>query len=122
MATAAERDVSVSSCVSIRDYDSLQAVHYFDPPYVGTDSGIYKHKWTIEDLRDLLRMISKACGFCALSGYPHELIDGCDFWTERFTWKVNVTAEVMAEQAENFKTRKYEYETAQEVLWIKEAA
>lgn len=96
-----------------KDYDSCDCVHYFDPPYIDTDSSIYEYKWTRRDLNDLLSLIEHAEGFCALSGYADTHIDACDFWTDRVTWKVPLTSDVMDVQGK-------EYEYAEEVLWIKE--
>lgn len=107
--------------VCFNDYDSLDCVHYFDPPYVGTDTGIYEHKWHKGDLNRLLNAISRAKGFCALSHYPNETIDACDFWDDRFEWEVNVTSEVMAFTEENNKIdqQKDGYAKTKEVLWLK---
>lgn len=107
----------------VRDYDSDGCVHYFDPPYVATDSGIYAHKWSRLDLRELLKTISNIRGFAALSGYPDSDIDNCDFWTDRISWEVPISSEVMAFTDENYKKGhdfKSEYGTATEVLWIKD--
>lgn len=111
--------------VCAKDFDSHDCVHYFDPPYVGTDQSAYDHKWTHTDLQDLLQHISRLQGFAALSGYADSNIDNCDFWDERITWKVPITSEVMAFDDKNQKKGhefKSEYEYAEEVLWIKEAA
>jgi DNA adenine methylase len=107
-----------------KDFDGPSAVHYFDPPYIGTDSGIYDGStWTRDDLSDLLRICEGSQGFVALSGYPDEQIDACTFWTDRHTWEVAVMAEPSAFNEENskaqFKDIKNTKGYATEVLWIK---
>lgn len=106
------------------DYDSPDAVHYCDPPYIGTDPGIYEHSWTVDDLSRLLRCICNAHGFVALSGYPNELIDSQTFWTKRLEHKVPLKAEAKAYLPENNKEHmgdiKGAQDTVTEILWIKE--
>lgn len=108
--------------VSARDFDSIDCVHYFDPPYVDTDPGLYEHKWSRDDLADLLRTIGKLKGFVALSGYDDPQINQCSFWTERIDWNVVITSDVKAFTDENYKVDNNSgYEVGTEVLWIKEA-
>lgn len=105
------------------DYNSVHAVHYFDPPYLHTDGGIYESSWTIEDLKRLLRCIERLEGWVALSHYPNELIESCTFWTDRKEWKVPVNSEVQAFSDQNYRADKknvQEVDQAVEVLWIKE--
>jgi DNA adenine methylase len=105
------------------DFDDHRTVHYFDPPYIGTDPGIYKHSWTDDDLMRLLNCIARAKGFCALSGYPNATIDNYLKWDHVHTWKVPVHAEVQAFTKENNKAHLknvQEIDYAVECLWIKE--
>lgn len=103
----------------LKDFDSEDTVHYFDPPYFGTDAGIYNDAWTEDDLKRLLRAIGNAKGFCALSHYAHPLIEAQPYWTNKHTWQVNVTTRVISEvntHVGNYST----YDTATECLYIKE--
>jgi DNA adenine methylase len=107
-----------------KDYDSENCVHYCDPPYIGTDPGIYAgSSWTRDDLARLLRCCEKARGFVALSGYADEQIDACTFWSKRVTWKIASMAETNAFSEENNKAqyRDIKQKTeVEEVLWIKD--
>lgn len=96
--------------VLIADYDSHDAVFYMDPPYVGTDSGIYEHKFHESDLRELLARIDMMKGTVILSHYENDLIDSQSYWTKRFSWSVTVTADANT-NAGNL---------AEEYLWIKD--
>lgn len=107
-----------------KDFDAPSTVHYFDPPYINTDSGIYVgESWTRDDLADLLRICEGSQGFVALSGYADEQIDGCKFWDKRITWKVSVMSEPAAFTEENnkaqFKDIKNSKDSVEEVLWLK---
>ncbi len=107
-----------------KDFDGPAAVHYFDPPYIGTDSGIYDgDSWTRDDLSDLLRICERSQGFVALSGYADEQIDACTFWDKRHTWEVSVMSEPAAFTEENNKAQFRDVKTTKdkvtEVLWIK---
>ena len=107
---------------SAKDYDTEQTVHYFDPPYLGTDQGTYENKWTWDNMKDLLRLIFRLKGFVALSHYPDPRIDEYD-WDEKFEWESLVTSEPKVFHKENFKEGKEnvtDNTTATECLWIKE--
>lgn len=120
------RDVIVENLdfeVCFNDFDSHNCVHYFDPPYLETDTGIYSGSWTEKDLKRLLNCIENAKGFCALSHYPHKLIDSQPFWTKKEVWHVPITAEVRAFSKENYKENYknvQQTDFAKEVLYIKE--
>lgn len=106
-----------------KDYDSPDTVFYLDSPYIGTDPGIYEHKWTRDDTQRLLNTVGRSKGFCAVSGYADEQIDGAGFWDQRHVWEVSVNAEVRSFLPENFKAgleHVQKVDTVQEVLWIKE--
>lgn len=105
------------------DFDSQNSVFYADSPYIGTDPGIYEHKWTRNDTERLLATAGRSKGFFALSGYADAQINNCSFWTDRHTWEVNVTSEVRAFLPENFREGKenvQKVDKVMEVLWIKE--
>lgn len=109
--------------VCIKDYASVDAVLYYDPPYINTDGGIYKHKFTKDDMNDLLRLIDSQPGTHILSGYPNEMIDDACNWTKRLEWDVRIHAEVKAYREENNKKDKVNVQSvglATEVLWLKE--
>ena len=96
----------------IRDFMSHDALFYLDPPYVNTDQGGYKCRFKESDLRDLLRMIENNPGTYILSGYDNPMIDQCDFWTERYEWRVGVTANLGVVTPTTNRTKEF--------LWIKE--
>ena len=106
------------------DFDAPNAVHYFDPPYVGTDQGMYKHKWSWKDMSELLQLIGQLKGYVALSHYPDSRIDEAVDWTHRYEWKIEGnTSEPQVFREENAKAGKesvMEQNTSTEVLWIKE--
>lgn len=109
--------------VCARDYDSIDCVHYFDPPYIGTDPGIFEHKWTINDQKELLSLIGTLQGFVAFSHYPSGLIDSQSYWNEKYTWDVAITSEAQAYMETNYRKDKQnvqEIDYATECLWIKE--
>ena len=106
----------------LKDYASPNAVFYCDPPYVGTDSGIYKNKFNQSDLKDLLELIHSLPGTFVLSGYENEFIDKYE-WNKKITWEVPIQAEVRAFSKENNKMDKenvQETDYATEVIWVKE--
>lgn len=109
--------------VCLKDYDKPKTIHYIDPPYVGTDQGTYDHKWTWDDMKDLFRLIPTLDGFVAFSHYPDPRIDELPFWTRKYQWEVNVTAEPLAFHESNQKAGKEDVtnvDTAIECLWIKD--
>jgi len=104
------------------DFDDHCTVHYFDPPYVETDSGIYNHVWTRTDLDRLLRCCQRAKGFVALSHYPDEQIDGESFWTDKHEWNVALTSEINSFDEKNNKAHLEHVQNIDhtvEKLWIK---
>lgn len=105
-----------------RDYDSAKTVHYFDPPYVDTDQGMYAHKWKWDDMQELLTQISHLRGFVALSHYPDERIDRALKWTRRYEWQVHVTADAQVFHEDNNKAgmEGRKAGSATECLWIKD--
>lgn len=65
----------------IEAYDSPEALHYVDPPYVhSTRKRVdaargYRHEMTDRDHRDLARLLKRVRGGVVLSGYHSELYD-----------------------------------------------
>lgn len=106
-----------------KDFDSVDCVQYFDPPYVGTDPGVYDTKWTRDDLSRLLRTIGNSHSFCAMSGYDDNQISSESFWTDKITWEMPANAEVKAFLSENYKEKHKNVQNVDyvtECLWIKE--
>lgn len=105
----------------IRDYDSKDAVFYLDPPYYGTDAGIYKHKFTENDHKELCNTIFECQGFVALSGYENPIYDKYN-WDNRIDWEVHSTMKAMAFTDTNFRNSNDRHRPVpKEILWIKEA-
>jgi DNA adenine methylase len=104
-----------------REYDSDSTVFYLDPPYLNTDSGIYKHKFSHDDHRELLEWIRNAKGYVAVSGYSNPLYDNQDFWDDRVEWDsfVSITSAdgIVGNGKEGISTSRT---NMKEVLWIKE--
>ena len=74
-----------------RDFDSLDTVHYFDPPYVKTATGTYEHNFSIHDHEHMLDTIfNRLKGFVAVSAYSSSLYDKYQ-WDNIIQWKSTVT-------------------------------
>ena len=107
----------------LRDYDHEDTVFYLDPPYLDTDTGIYKSKMGLDDHKHLLKVIMDLRGFVAISGYANTLYDSHD-WDNRITWDAFVSIKSQAYTDTNKKAHLEgldERGTNTEVLWIKEA-
>lgn len=104
----------------IRDYDSSETVFYIDPPYDGTDPGLYQHD---VDHDELLRTIHQSKGWFGVSGYANKLYDSYN-WDERHHWEVAVTIKAAAFTDENHKSDNYATRDrsvkAEEILWIRD--
>lgn len=108
--------------VSLQDYDAPDVVHYLDPPYLHTDPGVYKHKFTVDDMRELLSVVGKMKGCVIFSHYDNEIINAQDYWDQKYSWSVALTSEVQAFTEENYREgRSPGMGAATECLWIKEA-
>lgn len=87
-------------------HDSLETLHYVDPPYLpetrdaGTD---YKHEMTETDHRILSSFLSGLKGMVILSGYPSDLYE------EMYASWTRVERKAMADGAAE----------RTEVLWMK---
>src|SRR5690606_24444268 len=78
-----------------KDFDTIDTVHYFDPPYLGTCHGGYKHKWTSFDMQELLNLINNLQGAVALSHKDDPNIDSGVKWDEKHVFDGYSRAEVM---------------------------
>ena len=106
------------------DYDHQDTVFYIDPPYLDTDSGIYKNKMTHEDHRKILETVFSLKGFVALSGYSNPLYDSFP-WDRSIAWDVAVSIQSAAHTENNHKQHLVGLDQRgqnTEVLWIKEAS
>jgi len=107
----------------IKDYDNHETVFYIDPPYVDTDSGVYKNKMDHDDHKRLIDAIFKCKGYCAVSGYANPLYDNLP-WDEKHTWEAFVSLQSMAYTESNNKEQLKGQESrshSEECLWVKEA-
>lgn len=108
--------------VMCNDYNRPHAVHYMDPPYIGTDTGLYEHKFKREDLLELLATIPQLSGFVALSHYDNEDIAEQSYWDYHVTWQVPVNSETNTENTKGKSDRMHmnDPKMVTEHLWIKE--
>jgi DNA adenine methylase len=62
---------SIDAVRAIKFYDSPDALHYVDPPYVHSTRGdaTYRHEMSDEKHRELAQVLHDAKGFVILSGY-----------------------------------------------------
>jgi len=104
----------------MKRYDGPNTVFYLDPPYIGVDSGIYKHKTDISYHRRLIDTVFSMEGFVALSGYPNELYDSQN-WTSVRKWESLCSISSTTATPTTVETVQQNRETAIEKLWIKEA-
>lgn len=109
------RYVQIENCdydTMLNDYDRSDAVFYLDPPYVGSDVNVYKHKWDMKDQIKMLKTIFGMNAFVALSGYDNPATDAFP-WDKKVTWEQSVSIKSINHDG----TRS----SATECLWIKEA-
>lgn len=100
------------------DYDQEGMIWYIDPPYIQTPLGTYKHNMTLEDHKDLIRIVKGLKGSAYISGYHHELYDSQD-WTEVHEWDIRNRMTPMATSSTNNKTfEDFERGLNREVLWV----
>lgn len=95
----------------VKDFDSPDAVFYFDPPYVGVWDAYSWCKFDMQDQLRMLRTIFELKGFVALSGYDNDIYNS-------FPWDAEVTWEQALFAGQRHHKGK---QTAEEKLWIKEA-
>ncbi|MBN8640697.1 MAG: DNA adenine methylase [Flavobacteriales bacterium] len=70
------------ACKVLELYDTTDAFHYIDPPYVDSNQGHY-NGYTREDFIKLLQVLSQIKGKFLLSSYPSDLLD---LYTKEFGW------------------------------------
>ena len=107
----------------MKDYDSPVTVFYCDPPYLDSDSGIYKSKFKKEDHERLLHFIEHCEGYVAVSGYSHPLYEDCSFWNHRYEFDLRDSIKSLAFTESNHKKHQEGLNDRgrnQEVLWVKE--
>lgn len=106
-----------------KDYAKGKSVLYYDPPYIGTDPGIYECKFTMSDLKTLCENCFELPGYHVISHYHHDLFNQFN-WTQviKFDHLMLMTPKVFNEQ--NGLTGKEaflsENRTVEEVLFIKD--
>jgi DNA adenine methylase len=69
----------------IKDYDSEDTLHFFDPPYIESDQSAYRHTWCKEQMVQLLDLIPNLKGRVAMTHYPNTMLDQRD-WSYKRTW------------------------------------
>ena len=70
------------ACRVIELYDTLDAFHYIDPPYIDSNQGHYDG-YSREDFIRLLQCLSKIKGKFLLSSYPSDLLN---LYSKEFGW------------------------------------
>jgi DNA adenine methylase len=107
----------------MKDYDSDVTVHYCDPDYVDTSAGVYAHGMSVDDHKDLLRLIFEMKGFVAVSGLANPLYDGFK-WDDRRTWNSYCSIKSINSSENNNKGDIALVDEGrghqEEVLWIKD--
>jgi DNA adenine methylase len=106
----------------LKDFDSEDAVHYLDPPYLNVSCGAYTHDMSKHDHEELLYYVFECKGLCAVSSYENPLYDSMP-WDKKIKWDSVVTIEAMAFTDNNHKADMENHakrNTAKEVLYIKE--
>lgn len=59
----------------IKRYDTKDAFHFIDPPYVGSHMGHYAGMFNDGNLKDLLNLLCAIAGKFMLTMYPSEVIN-----------------------------------------------
>jgi len=75
----------IIECLDFRDifkkYDHEISFFYVDPPYIGARENAYRHSFTIDDHKDLLKIIKNVRGKVMICGYDNQLYnDELDGW------------------------------------------
>lgn len=103
------------------DYNKPGMVHYIDPPYPFTDTGIYKHKFPNERHNQFLDYIfNNGQGYYAVSSYKNTIYDKYP-WDNIIEWPVTITID--SKSSSEGGHRQYTGEklnVAYEQLYIKE--
>ena len=83
----------------IKRYDTPEAWHFVDPPYVGSNMGHYSGMFNEQNLRELLDLLASLQGKFMLTMYPHDLISE---YVSRHGWHIHaVQRQVTACNAKN---------------------
>jgi len=90
----------------IQRYDTKDTFHFVDPPYVGFNMGHYSGMFSVDDMRNLLELLSQIEGKFMLTMYPDELIS--EYMDKNGWHKHTVNRTVTASNAVNTKRRKQE--------------
>ena len=70
----------------ITRYDSEDAFHFVDPPYVGSDCGHYAGSFNEEDFQKLLKILSEVKGKFMLTMFPHDSIKQ---YADKYGWIIH---------------------------------
>ena len=103
----------------LRDYDTMYAVHYLDPPYMECDQSIYKHNLNKLGHTKLMECVFGLKGFVAVSGFANDIYDNYP-WDDKFSWDVSCSIK-SATPVEGNNYSGGDRTTMRECLWIKEA-
>jgi len=71
----------------IKRYDTPDAFHFVDPPYINSSCGHYEGMFNHENLIELLEVLQQIKGKFMLTMYPH---DDIDIFAERNGWSIKV--------------------------------
>jgi DNA adenine methylase len=70
----------------LKRFDTPEAFHFIDPPYVGTNMGHYKDSFNNEDLKNLLELCTALKGKFMLTMFPNEVIQG---YVDKHGWTIH---------------------------------
>jgi len=83
----------------IARYDTPEAWHFVDPPYVGSNMGHYSGMFNEQNLKELLDLLAGLQGKFMLTMYPNDLIRE---YARRYKWHIHaVERQVTACRAKN---------------------
>lgn len=69
----------------IKRYDCKEAFHFVDPPYINSCCGHYAGTFNVEDLANLLNVLSEVKGKFMLTMFPNDTIQK---YVDRFSWRI----------------------------------
>lgn len=82
----------------IEAYDSVDAFHFVDPPYVNSNCGHYKDTFTEQDFEKLLKLLVNIKGKFMLTMFPHELLQE---YSSNHNWNINKVERVISASLRN---------------------
>lgn len=106
------QNVQIECCDAlyvIQSRDNVNAFHYVDPPYIGSDCGHYDG-YTEDDYEKLLKVLSDVKGKFLLSSYPSALLMKYAKQNEWHMWSIEQKVSVNAKSG--YLKRKVEVLTA----------